>query len=103
LSNPVNDSDDIAAEQQKVGFPVILEHNLDKRGMENAMARFARQARDADAALFFYAGHGMQYRGSNYLIPIDARLEDEFRLTFELTRLDDVLFGPLHGRRCRLS
>ncbi|HWX84402.1 MAG TPA: caspase domain-containing protein [Xanthobacteraceae bacterium] len=102
LPNPVNDSEDIAIALKNVGFTVLLERNLDKHSMEEAVARFARLAQDADAALFFYAGHGMQYRGSNYLVPVDARLEDEFKLTFELTRLDDVLFGLERARGVKI-
>ncbi|MBZ0148885.1 MAG: SUMF1/EgtB/PvdO family nonheme iron enzyme [Pseudorhodoplanes sp.] len=93
LSNPVNDGEDLATALRKIGFTVVLERNLNKRGMEAAIARFARLAQSADAAMFFYAGHGMQWRGTNYLVPTDAKLEDEFNLNFELTRLDDVLFG----------
>ena len=91
LANPVNDAQDIAAALQRVGFSVMLERNLDKRGMDGAIARFARQAQNADAALFYFAGHGLQHRGLNYLVPVDARLEDEFSLTFELSRVEDVL------------
>jgi hypothetical protein len=93
LANPINDAEDLAAELRRVGFTVDFQHDLTKKGMEEAIARFARLAQGADAALFFYAGHGMQYRGENYLMPVDARLQDEFSLNFELTRLDDVLFG----------
>ena len=98
LANPRNDAEDMVAALRQVGFEVIYERDLNKRGMEHAIARFARAARDADAALFYYAGHGLQYRGSNYLMPVDAKLEDEFSLKFEMTRLDDVLSG-LHQAR----
>ena len=93
LANPGNDAQDLAAALTRVGFNVDFQRNLSKQGMEAAIARFSRLAQGADAALFYYAGHGMQYRGSNYLMPTDARLEDEFNLNFELTRIDDVLFG----------
>ena len=102
LSNPVNDGEDLAASLKGVGFTVVLERNLTKRGMESAIARFARLAQDADTALFFYAGHGMQWRGANYLVPTDAKLEDEFNLNFELTRLDDVLFGLERARGVKI-
>jgi len=93
LPNPVNDAHDLAGALDEVGFTVVLlERDLDKRGMESAIAKFARLAQDADAAMFYFAGHGVQYRGQNYLMPVDAKLEDEFNLNFELTRLDDVLF-----------
>jgi hypothetical protein len=91
LANPGNDAEDMAAALRHVGFSVAFERNLDKRGMEQAIARFARAARDADAALFYYAGHGLQHRGLNYLMPIDAKLEDEYSLNFEMARVDDVL------------
>ena len=90
LANPVNDATDMAAALKSVGFDVILQTNLKKRETEQAMVRFARMAQDADAALFYYAGHGIQFRGVNYLVPVDARLDDEFSLNFELTRVDDV-------------
>jgi uncharacterized caspase-like protein len=93
LANPVNDAEDVAAALRQVGFTVILERNLTKRGMEGALAQFARQAQDAGTTLIYFAGHGMQYAGSNYLMPVDARLEDEFSVNFELTRMDDVLFA----------
>jgi hypothetical protein len=91
LINPPNDSEDMGLVLQKLGFQVFKSTNLDKRGMDQAIAAFARAATDADAAVFFYAGHGMQFQGSNYLMPIDAKLEDEVSLTFEMTRVDDVL------------
>jgi len=98
LTNPANDAADMALALLSVGFEVSIERNVNKRSLEIAMARFARVAQDADAALFYYAGHGMQYRGVNYLMPIDARLEDEFSVNYELTRIDDVLFA-LSGAR----
>jgi hypothetical protein len=91
LANPGNDAEDMATALRHVGFSVTFERNLDKRGMEQAIARFARAARDADAALFYYAGHGLQHRGLNYLMPVDAKLEDEYSLNFEMARVDDVL------------
>jgi len=103
LPNPVNDAHDLAAALDEVGFTVVLlERDLDKRGMENAIAKFARLAQDADAAMFYFAGHGVQYRGQNYLMPVDAKLEDEFNLNFELTRLDDVLFGLERARGVKI-
>src|SRR5262245_43583772 len=62
LANPDHDAEDMTAALKRVGFEVIFERDLDKRGMEQALARFARAALDSDAALFYYAGHGMQYR-----------------------------------------
>jgi len=102
LGNPINDAEDLAAALERVGFTVQLERDLTKRGMENALARFARLADGADAALFFYAGHGIQYRGTNYLMPVDARVEDEVSINYELLRIDDVVFSLERARGVKL-
>jgi hypothetical protein len=91
LPNTVNDARDMAASLRKVGFEVVDGVNLDKRGMDQAVTRFARLAQDADAAMFYYAGHGFQFNGENYLVPVEARVEDEISVQYETTRLNDVL------------
>src|SRR5690242_1990665 len=91
LANPLNDAEDVAVALRRYGFEVVDGRDLDKRSMEQALARFGRLAQDADAALFYYAGHGLQYRGQNYLVPVDARLDDDFSIQFETTRVDDVI------------
>src|SRR5215470_10821449 len=93
LPNPVNDAEDMAVALRAVGFEVLVERNVNKRSLEMALADFGRLAQEADAALFYYAGHGIQHRGVNYLMPVDARLEDEFSVNYELTRIEDVLFA----------
>src|SRR5258708_23630685 len=102
LPNPVNDADDMASALKKVGFEVIAVKNVDKRSLEKAMADFGRLAQEADAALVYYAGHGIQYQGLNYLMPVDARLEDEYSVNYELTRIDDVLFALAKARGVRI-
>jgi uncharacterized caspase-like protein len=102
LANPVNDAEDMAAALKAVGFNVIMERNLTKRGMESAIARFARLAEDADTTLVFYAGHGIQHRGQNYLMPVDAKLEDEFSLSFELNKIDDMMVGLDRARGVKI-
>ena len=54
------------------------------------IAQFAREGRSADALLFYYSGHGMQFEGKNYLMPVDAELQDEVSLRYEMVSLDDV-------------
>jgi len=102
LSNPVNDADDMAVALRTVGFEVLIERNVNKRSLEMRLAQFGRLAQEADAVLFYYAGHGIQYRGMNYLMPTDARLEDEFSVNFELTRIDDVLFALSSARGVKI-
>jgi tetratricopeptide (TPR) repeat protein len=75
LPNPVNDAGDFANVLRKLGFDVIEGRNLDKRSMDEKIAEFARKLDKAGIGLFFYAGHGIQVDGDNWLIPIDARIE----------------------------
>lgn len=91
LPNTVNDARDMSAALRKVGFEVVDGVNLDKRGMDQVVARFARLAQDADAVMFYYAGHGFQFNGENYLVPVEARVEDEIGVQYETTRLNDVM------------
>ena len=69
LSNPANDAADIARALTKLGFDVVEGRDLDKRAMEDKIREFGRKLERADLALLFYAGHGMQVAGKNYLGP----------------------------------
>lgn len=91
LPNTINDARDMTASLRKVGFEVVDGLNLDKRGMDEVLTRFARLARDADAVMFFYAGHGLQFNGENYLVPVEARVDDEISVQYETTKLNDVI------------
>ncbi len=90
LSNPPNDAADVAEALKALGFDVTLKIDVEKRQMDQAIAQFAREGRGADAVLFYYAGHGMQYGGKNYLMPVDAELQDEVSLRYEMIGFDDV-------------
>src|SRR5579871_5696835 len=90
LPNPRNDAQDIPAMLTTLGFEVVTAINTDKRGTDSALQRFARLATDADAALFFYAGHAMQFQGRNFLMPIDAELEDEISVHYQLVGVEEV-------------
>ena len=91
LPNTVNDARDMVVALRKVGFEVVDGIDLDKRGMDSALTRFARLAQDADAAMFYFAGHGFQFNGENYLVPVEAKIEDEVGVQYETTRLNDVV------------
>ncbi len=90
LANPRNDAHDLAATLKEVGFEVIEASDVDKRGMDMALANFNRSAKGATVALFYFAGHGLQYNGANYILPIDAKLEDDVGLRYEAISLDQV-------------
>ena len=91
LANPKNDATDMAANLKSLGFDVILGTDLDKRGLDGKVREFARALETGDAGVFFYAGHGLQVAGQNYIIPVDAKLESERDLDFGTVRLDFVL------------
>jgi Caspase domain len=91
LANPVNDADDMAAALTGLGFTVILGRDLDKAGFDRAAREFAAALENADTGLVFYAGHGLQVGGQNFLVPVDAKLSRERDLDFEAVRLDFLL------------
>ncbi len=75
LKNPVNDAQDMAAVLKASGFTVAIALDADQRKMEEVIAEFGRKLREGGAGLFYYAGHGIQMDGTNYLIPVDAAIE----------------------------
>jgi tetratricopeptide (TPR) repeat protein len=91
LPNPTNDARDLAAALRKLGFDVVEGRDLDRPGMDGAIRQFSRKLDGADLAIFFYAGHGMQVAGKNYLVPIDAKLERPGDLNFDTVDVALVL------------
>ena len=90
LENPGNDAADVANSLRSLGFKVIEAHDLDKAGMDRAIREFADALSTAKVGLFYYAGHGIQVDGQNYLVPTDAALSTASALDFEMVRLDLV-------------
>ncbi|MGE0500251.1 MAG: caspase domain-containing protein [Rhizobiaceae bacterium] len=91
LLNPVRDGEAIANRLRELDFEVITGFDLTTAESEALVARFGREVRGADIALFYYAGHALQLDGENYLIPVNAAVEDETSLDFEAIRLELVL------------
>ena len=91
LKNPVNDAVDVAAKLENLGFTVIRSLDQSQQGMELAINDFSSKAKDYDVALFYYAGHGVQCQGNNYLIPIDAHLPEESYVPYKCTNVNLVL------------
>jgi hypothetical protein len=90
LKNPRNDASDLAAVLEQLGFTVTKGVDLDKPAMDRKIQEFAAALHGAEAGVFFYAGHGLQVNGINYLVPIDAELASAAAPDFELVRLDAV-------------
>jgi Caspase domain len=101
LPNPSNDADDVAAALKRTGFQTIVGKDLDQSGMQDVVIKFARAARTADVAVFYYSGHAMQYGGVNYLFPIDAQLSDEADLV-RMARVDDILANLKQAKNLRI-
>jgi hypothetical protein len=91
LPNPRNDAHAISAALKDLGFEVITGEDLDKPSMETKVREFVTKVNGSAVSLFFYAGHGMQVGGRNYLIPIDAKLEDAAAIDFETIDADRIL------------
>ena len=91
LPNPGNDAADMTAALQRLGFDVTTVHDADRNAMTEALRVFTRESAGADVSLVFYAGHGLEMDGVNYLVPVDARLERDTDVRFEAVELDDVL------------
>jgi hypothetical protein len=91
LNNPLNDARDMTAALKAAGFTVVEALDAGKPQFDSALRTFADKLANADVALFFYAGHGLQVGAQNYLVPIDAKLDRERDLEFEAVKLDFVL------------
>ena len=101
LPNPANDAEDVAAALKRTNFEVIVGKDLQQGRMQELAIQFARAASDADVALFYYSGHAMQFNGVNYLMPIDAKLDDEADLK-RFMRVDDVLSDLQQAKNLRI-
>jgi uncharacterized caspase-like protein len=92
LANPARDADAMAALFKKAGFNVVdSEHDLGISDLRRVIREFSELSRDADVSVVFYAGHGIEVDGTNYLVPADARLLSDFDVEDETVSLDRVL------------
>ena len=101
LANPKNDATAMAASFKKLGFIVELKLDATKADMDAVFKRFSSKAETAGVAALFYAGHGVQVNGSNYLVPIDARPQSERDLKREMIKMDDVI-DDMGGAKVKL-
>ena len=102
LKNPVNDATDVAKKLEALGFTVIRSLDQSKRGMETAINDFGVKAQGYDVALFFYAGHGISYKGHNYMIPVDANLAAEEDVEYDCTDASRVL-AKMDKANCKMK
>ena len=103
LKNPANDAGAVAGMFKRAGFDTVDSRlDLNVVEMRRALREFGNKARDADVAVIYYAGHGIELDGTNYLIPTDATLETDTDVLDETFPLDRVLFSVEPARQLRL-
>lgn len=102
LKNPVNDAQDIARVLGEIGFEVIHKENLGQNEMKRAIRAFGEKLRNGGIGLFYYAGHGVQVNGINYLVPVDAKVESEEEVEYESVDAGFVL-AQMEGARNRMN
>jgi hypothetical protein len=98
LKNPLNDARDMAAMLQQLGFQVIHEENATRKQMDIAIRNFGQKLSSGGTGLFYFAGHGMQVKGRNFLIPVDANIESESDVEHESIDAGKVL-GKMEDAR----
>ncbi|MBP7341892.1 MAG: caspase domain-containing protein [Smithellaceae bacterium] len=91
LANPVNDAADMAASLTRMGFTVILKKNANLEAMEEAIENFGGRLKRGGVGLFYYAGHGIQAGGTNYLIPVGAKIKKESDLRYRAVDAGRIL------------
>jgi uncharacterized caspase-like protein len=101
LANPRNDAADVAAALGSIGFRVIARNDLDKAGLERALAEFVGQVAGAEVGLLYYRGHGVQAGGQNYLVPVDVRLATPAALDAETVHLGRA-YAAMQGATVKL-
>jgi len=103
LANPSRDAATVAAVLEKIGFQhVALRMDLDREHLIDALRAFAKEAETADWAMVYYAGHGIEAAGVNYLIPVDARLRSDRDVGLETISIDQVLNAAERATALRL-
>ena len=103
LPNPSRDAELVGAALRRTGVEdVTVAHDLDRDGMIATLKAFAQKADAADWAVIYYAGHGIEVGGSNYLVPVDARLESDRDVPDEAVSLDRILSSIEGAHKLRL-
>ncbi|MBU0489418.1 MAG: caspase family protein [Bacteroidetes bacterium] len=93
LANPVNDAKDMSEALKKVGFDVILKENATQKDIKLAIDEFGLllEEKNYEVALFFYAGHGLQYNNNNYIVPVNAVLGSENDIEYDCVAIGRII------------
>jgi tetratricopeptide (TPR) repeat protein len=103
LTNPQKDAEAVAASLRNVGFETVtLAMDASREKLIDSLRTFANEAEKADWAMVYYAGHGIEVNGQNYLIPVDAKLAADRDIQFEAVPLDQVLAALEGAKKLKL-
>jgi hypothetical protein len=102
LKNVANDAAIVENALTAIGFNVVLKQDLKQQDIDITLKDFASEAAKADIALFYFAGHGVQFQGQNYLLPIDTNLIDPTEIEFDSIAMDRVLAATSKARKMRI-
>jgi TPR repeat protein len=105
LENPDNDAALMAKTLKELGFVLVggdARTDLDKHALDEAVQAFGHEIQGADVAMFYYAGHGLQVHGSNYLVPVDANPTREADVDFQMLDVE-VVMNQMQGSGTRLN
>ena len=94
FDNPLNDATDIADELKRRGFKVITRNNTNLRSLQQAVRDFSDEFKKSDVGLIHYSGHGVETKGQNYLIPVDADIRKEYELSaqaYQASQLTEMM------------
>ena len=102
LRNPVNDARAMAKTLTGMGFDVLIHENANEKTLKQAIGEFGDRLRKGGVGLFYYSGHGMQVKGNNYLVPVDADIRSEAQVGLGAVNVNDVL-GQMEEARNRIN
>jgi hypothetical protein len=102
LENASKDARDVAASLEKLGFRVILQTDLGLNAFKEALSEFAREAEQSDMALVYYAGHGVQFKGENYFLPVDNVPRDNKDIKFRSVAMSEVVDAASYSQKIKI-
>ncbi|HEX6369533.1 MAG TPA: caspase family protein [Longimicrobium sp.] len=102
LRNPVNDARSVAQSLQRLGFNVMLRENRSQREMAQDIREFGRQLDQNTVALYYYSGHGIQVKGENYVVPVDAAISNEEEVEYGTVNVGLVM-AQMEAARSRVN
>ena len=102
LTNPENDATDVANKLKELGFEVVLKIDATLEMMDQELSSFKEKAKNYDVAMFYYAGHGIQSKGENYIIPTNIQNLAEDNLKYKCVNMERVL-DVMEDSQCKLK